>query len=83
MHLPFYITHTYIGDLEIWIGWKDDSSSTYTEYKVWDRQGGSTDNLGFSIIAEGAQNIHDWRFRVVDSAGGDEGYVEDFYALVG
>ncbi len=83
MYLCTYITHTYIGDLEIWLGWKDESSPTYTEAKIWDHQGDGTDNLVLCINAVGFQNIHDWRFRVTDSYGGDQGYIEEFYDLVG
>ena len=77
------IEHTYIGNLEIWIGRWDPSSSSYFEYKVWDRQGGSTDNLKLSVHAEGAQNTHNWRLRVVDSTAGDEGAITEFYNLIG
>lgn len=83
MYLCTYITHTYIGDLEVWLGWKDESSPTYTEVKIWDHQGGGTDNLALCIGAVGFQNIHDWRLRVTDSYGGDQGYIEEFCDLVG
>lgn len=83
MYLPITIEHTYISDMEIWIGWKDDGSSTYTEYKIWDRQGGDADGLSLIVQAQSFQNIHDWRLRAVDSAGGDEGVVTEFYNLIG
>ncbi|MCW3132274.1 MAG: hypothetical protein N2V73_06130 [Candidatus Methanospirare jalkutatii] len=49
MVLPIRIDHAYIGDLEIWIGWKDDPSHTYTEAKIWDREGGSADNPAINV----------------------------------
>ena len=54
-----------------------------TEVKFWDHQGGGTDNLALCIGAVGFQNIHDWRLRVTDSYGGDQGYIEEFCDLVG
>lgn len=83
LYVYFYITHTYIGDLEIWLGWKEDSASTYTEWKIWDRQGGSTDNLALMLNPQGLQNIHDWRLRIKDSAGGDQGYLEEYVIQIG
>ena len=75
--------HTYIGDLEVWIGWWDPSSSMYLEQKIWDHEGGSGDNLQLSVNAEGFQNVHNWRLRVVDSSAGDEGAITEFYDLIG
>ena len=85
MYYYLYITHTYIGDLEIWLGYKEDSSPTYTEIKVWDRQGGSTDNLALMFNLQGFEttNIHDWRLRIKDSAGGDQGYLEENVIQIG
>jgi hypothetical protein len=83
MLLPIRIDHTYIGDLEIWIGWKDDPSPTYTEAKIWDREGGSADHLAINVWANGFQNVHDWRLRVYDAAAGDEGEITEFYILIG
>lgn len=34
MMFPINIQHAYVGDLEVWIGWWDPSSSTYLEYKI-------------------------------------------------
>ena len=73
MLLPIRIDHTYIGDLEIWIGWKDDSSYTYTEVKIWNQEGGSADNLAINLWVHDFQNTHDWRLRVSDTAAGNEG----------
>jgi hypothetical protein len=83
MYLCTYITHSNIGNLEIWLGWKDESSSTYTEVKIWDHQGYGTQNLALCIGEVGFQNIHDWRLRVVDGYSGDQGYIEEFCDLVG
>jgi hypothetical protein len=81
--MVFYVTteHTYVGDLEIWIGRWDPSSSTYLEQKIWDHQGGS--NLQLTVHVQGLQNVHNWRLRVVDSAAGDEGSITEFYDLIG
>lgn len=75
--------HTYIGDLEVWIGRWDPSSSMYLEQKIWDHEGGSGDNLQLSVNAKGFQNVHNWRLRVVDSSAGDEGAITEFYDLIG
>ncbi len=83
MVLPIRIDHTYIGDLEIWIGWKDDPSPTYTEAKIWDREGGSADNLAINVWANGFQNTHDWRLRVYDATAGDEGEITECSILIG
>lgn len=85
MLLPIRIDHTYIGDLEIWIGWKDDPSSTYTEQKIWDREGGSADHLAINVWVRNPDNvhIHDWRLRVYDAAAGDEGEITEFSILIG
>ena len=81
--MVFQVTteHTYVGDLEVWIGRWDPSSSTYLEQKIWDHQGGS--NLQLSVHVEGLQNVHNWRLRVVDNAAGDEGSITEFYDLIG
>jgi hypothetical protein len=81
--LPINIEHSHIDDLEVWIGWWDPSSSTYLERKIWDRQGGSANNLWLLVHAEGFQDMHNWRLRVVDSAAGDEGAITEFYNLIG
>ena len=83
LYQTFQITHTNIGDLEIWLGLKTDSSPTYSEAKVWDRQGEGTENLALTIGIQNFQDIHDWRLRVKDNAGGDEGSIETFYSLIG
>lgn len=83
MYLPIQIEHTYIGDLEIWIGWKYDQSSDYTEAKVWDHEGGSGDALNLIVKLTNFEDIHDWRLRVVDSSAGDEGRIKDFFLLIG
>lgn len=83
MLFPISIDHTYIGDLEVWIGFWDQDSSSYIDYKVWDRQGGGADNLRLVVHAQGFQNVHNWRLRVTDSAGGDEGAITEFYDLIG
>lgn len=83
MVLPTRIDHTYIGDLEIWIGWKDDPTPTYTEAKIWDREGGGADHLVINVWANGFQNTHDWRLRVHDAATGDEGEITEFSISIG
>ncbi|KKG12855.1 hypothetical protein [Methanosarcina sp. 2.H.A.1B.4] len=75
--------HTYIGNLEVWIGWWDPSSSMYLEQKIWDHEGGSGDNLQLSVYAEGFQDVHNFRLRVVDGSAGDEGAITEFYDLIG
>jgi len=49
------------------------TTPTYTEAKIWDREGSSADNLAINVWANGFQNTHDWRLRVYDDAAGDEG----------
>jgi len=34
-----------------------------------------------SVVGE--QELHDWRLRVVDNAGGDTGYIDNFIIHVG
>jgi len=50
---------------------------------VPDRQGGSEDHLNIDIYIDGWYDVHDWRLRVKDGAGGDEGTITEFYAFVG
>jgi hypothetical protein len=71
--------------LTLKFGWdgKEDLSSTYTEWNIWNRQGGSTDNLALTLNPQGFQNIHDWRLRIKDSAGGDQGYLEEYVIQIG
>lgn len=83
MAFPISIDHTYIGDLEVWIGFCDPYSSSYIDYKVWDRQGGGADNLRLVVHAQGFQDVHNWRLKVTDSAGGDEGAITEFYDIIG
>lgn len=83
MAFPISIDHTYIGDLEVWIGFWDQDSSSYIDYKIWDHQGGGADNLRLVVHAQGFQNVHNWRLKVTDSAGGDEGAITEFYDLIG
>jgi len=83
MLLPIRIDHTYIGDLEIWIGWAEEQPGEYTEQKIWDREGGGADHLAINVWANGFENVHHWRLRVYDAAAGDEGEVTEFSILIG
>lgn len=83
MRISTRISHTYIGDLEVWLGWKDDSEGVYREGKIWDRQGGSEDHLNIDVYVDGWYDVHDWRLRVKDNAAGDEGAITEFYVFIG
>lgn len=83
MLLTIQIDHTCVADLDIWLGWKEDSSSVYTEYKIWDNQGGSADHLLLNVLAENFTDIHDWRLRVVDTYEINEGEISEFSFSVG
>ncbi len=69
------IIHTYIGDLQIWV-----KSPDGTEYLIWNRQGGSADNIHqpFNIPSglDGKQIKGEWKLHVKDCAGGDTGYID-------
>ena len=77
------ITHTSVSDLEIWLGYKTDPSSPYTEMKIWDRQGGNTDSLDLTGGLEGFRDIHHWRLRIESGAVEKEGYLEEFLIHIG
>ncbi|MDI6719122.1 MAG: hypothetical protein QMD46_05875 [Methanomicrobiales archaeon] len=83
MRISTRISHTYIGDLEVWLGWKDDSEGVYREGKIWDRQGGSEDHLNIDVYVNDWYDVHDWRLRVKDNAAGNEGAITEFYVFIG
>jgi subtilisin-like proprotein convertase family protein len=83
MRISTRISHTYIGDLEVWLGWKDDSEGVYREGKIWDRQGGSEDHLNIDVYVNEWYDVRDWRLRVKDNAAGDEGAIMEFYVFIG
>lgn len=83
MYVRASIWHTYISDMEVYLGYKTDSSSTYTEKMIWNREGGDGDYIQVETWVVGEQDLHDWRIRVVDKAGGDTGYLDNFVIRVG
>jgi len=83
MLFTILIDHTYIADLDIWLGWKEEAWDEYAEYQIWDNQGGSADHLALSVRAENFATIHDWQLRVVDTYEGDEGEISEFALYIG
>jgi hypothetical protein len=80
--LQLGITHTYIGDLRIWVGVEGGR-----EVLIWDRTGGSTANLyrewdllalGFTTSDLPPSSSKRWYVRIRDEASGDEGRLEYF-----
>ena len=80
--LTINIEHTYIGDLEIWVGVEGGR-----EVKIWNRDGGSTDDvtkswnlgtLGFTIDDLPPSEDQMWYLRVRDNASHDEGKILQF-----
>ena len=80
--LTVNIEHTYIGDLEIWVGVEGGR-----EVKIWNRDGGSTDDvtkswnlgtLGFTIDDLPPSEDQVWYLRVRDNASHDEGKILQF-----
>lgn len=71
LSLRLDITHTYVGDLTVKL-----KSPQGTSYTVWNKQGGSADNINqdFTITAFEGQALNGtWELSVVDSAAGDTG----------
>jgi subtilisin-like proprotein convertase family protein len=75
-----YIEHTYIGDLNVTIG-VGPTAAPYWSKVVWNRQGGSTDNLNLIIDLSAAVNYlppsgtYRWFLRVYDGGTGDQGRI--------
>lgn len=68
------LLHTYVGDLIVSLIHPDG-----TEFRLHDREGGSSDNLrvSFPVDLGGKETNGTWRLRVVDYAGGDVGVLKD------
>ena len=83
--LQIGIRHSYIGDLRIWVGVKREGEKK--EKLVWDREGGSRENifkewdlfeLGFAQDDLPPSENKRWYLRVRDEARYDEGRIEYF-----
>jgi subtilisin-like proprotein convertase family protein len=78
-----YIEHTYRGDLVVDIGVGSTSSPVWSS-RVWNRQGGSADNLDLTVDLSAAtaylppSNTYTWFLKVYDAATGDQGRITQF-----
>jgi hypothetical protein len=81
--LPISITHPDPSELEIWIGARENSSSNFTYYKIWDRQSIGGNNLAFDVWATDFTGMHDWQLVVRDDVTGNEGSIDEFSAEIG
>ena len=73
------IQHTYVGDLVI------ELSHNGTSYALWDREGGSADDITrtFSVSAFDGQDAGgDWVLTISDNAGLDTGRLSGWALLV-
>ena len=73
------IEHTYIGDLEIWVGIEGGR-----EVKIWSRDGSSSDDIreswnlgtfGFTVEDLSSLDSQRWYLKVRDNAARDEGVI--------
>ncbi|NQT93635.1 MAG: hypothetical protein HQ559_12820 [Lentisphaerae bacterium] len=77
------ITHTWIGDLEVKVGVGDPASPGWVK-TVWDRQGGSGDQVMLDVDVSAADTYlppgpaQKWFLEVTDHAKRDEGTVQTF-----
>jgi FtsP/CotA-like multicopper oxidase with cupredoxin domain/subtilisin-like proprotein convertase family protein len=75
-----YIEHTYRGDLVVDIGVGNTASPLWSS-RVWNRQGGSADNLNLTVDLSVAaaylppSNTYTWFLKVYDAASGDQGRI--------
>jgi len=83
MVFPVRITYPNSTDLEIWLGARQDSSQSYTYYKIWDRQSYGSSDMILQIRATGFQDMHDWQLVVRDDATGSEGSIDEFSVNIG
>ena len=68
------IKHTYVGDLKVTL-----TSPSGRTVVIWNNEGGSDDNIykGNTITNFNGESPHGtWKVKVVDSAGGDTGYID-------
>jgi len=78
-----YIEHTYRGDLVVDIGVGNTASPLWSS-RVWNRQGGSADNLDLTVDLSAAtaylppSNTYRWFLKVYDAASGDQGKITQF-----
>jgi len=78
-----FIEHTWIGDLVVTIGVGDPNNPLWSRV-IWDRGGGSADNIDLTIdISEAAQYLppsstYRWFIKVYDAAYGDQGRLITF-----
>jgi len=79
------ITHTYIGDLYVYV-WYYDSDGWHLVTTAWARQGGSADNLMLAIDISAYGDVlltgHWWYVQVYDYAAGDTGTIDLFAIMV-
>jgi hypothetical protein len=80
---PVRINHPDASELEIWLGCRPNSSYSYTDYKIWDRQTNSGSDLVINVMATGFQDMHDWRLQVKDNVAGNEGTINEFSMNIG
>ena len=77
------ITHTWIGDLEVKVGVGDPAAPAWVKM-VWDRQGGSGDQIMLDVDVSEADTYlppgpaQKWFLEVTDHAKRDEGTVQTF-----
>jgi subtilisin-like proprotein convertase family protein len=78
-----YIEHMYRGDLVVDVGVGNTASPLWSK-QVWNRQGGSADNLDLTVDLSTAtaylppSNTYKWFLKVYDAAAGDQGRITQF-----
>jgi subtilisin-like proprotein convertase family protein len=70
-----HIVHTYIGDLVV-----DLIAPDGTVYNVWNRAGGSTDNINqtFTVNLSSEVSNGTWTLRASDRAAADSGRIDSW-----
>lgn len=77
------INHPDSTDLEIWLGYRPNSSYQYSYSKIWDRQDYGSSDMFLQVQATDFQNIHDWQLAVWDNETGNEGSIDQFSVNIG
>ena len=83
MVFPVSIGHPDSTELEIWLGYRPDSSYPYSYSKIWDRQSYGSSDIILQVWATGFQDMHDWQLVVRDDETGNEGSINQFSVNVG
>ncbi|MEX0777166.1 MAG: proprotein convertase P-domain-containing protein [Phycisphaeraceae bacterium] len=76
----YKVMHPYVGDLKAWL--TTQQGSTWYDRTVWNREGGSADNIDEAeanlTTWNGLAANRTWYLAVDDQAAGDSGYIDYF-----